>query len=198
VRPSIRCFAFALFCGATIAPLGDHFHVARGVTEYLTDFGPIWIGNSPLWFVALVSMSMAGLAVVAGHLGTRWDAADAPHRPPDARVFASPLFVAVLYLATSFYPWRDGGSLELLITLGAAALYAGLDRTRTGLVLGVATALVATTTEWGLVQLGVFRYLPRSDELFGVAPWLLPLYFAAAVAVSAVGRRMIGASSQSR
>jgi hypothetical protein len=195
VRPSHRCFAFVLACGATIAPLGDHFHVDRGVTEYLTDFGPLWIGNSPLWFVLVVALSMAGLAVALGHLGTRWDPAQGePWRPPDPWVFSSPLLVLVLYLTTSFYPWREGGSIEVLIALGAGLLYVGLDRTRTGLVSGLATAVIATSTEWVLTRLGVFRYLPESDELFGVAPWLLPLYFGAAVAVGAVGRRMVPSS----
>lgn len=96
-----------------------------------------------------------------------------------------------LYLTTSFYPWREGGSLEAAITLVAVLMYLTLDRTRVGLVLGLVVAVGATAFEWGLVQQGVFRYLPQSDELLGVAPWLLPLYFAASVAVGAVARRML-------
>jgi hypothetical protein len=182
---------FAFFCGATIAPLGDHFHVACGVTEYLTDFGPIWLGNSPLWFVLLVASFMATLCALRGHLGTRWDRVRKPQPVlGDPWVFSSPLMVLALYLTTSFYPWREGGSLEALVTAGAAAMYAALDRTRTGWIVGVAVAVGATAFEWALAQLGVFRYLPGSDELLGVAPWLLPLYFAASVAVGAVGRRL--------
>lgn len=194
VRPTGKCFAFVFCCGATIAPLGDHFHVARGVTEYLTDFGPLWIGNSPLWFVLLVATFMATLAVAQGGLRPRADegAREAPERVSDRRIFLSPLMILGLYLATSFYPWRDGGTLEVLITAAAALLYVGVDRTRTGLLIGAVVAIGATATEWTLVELGVFRYLPGSDELFGVAPWLLPLYFAASVAVGAVGQRMLG------
>jgi hypothetical protein len=187
VRSPGICFGFVFLCAATIAPLGDHFHVACGVTEYLTDFGPIWIGNSPLWFILLVAGFLASLSVVHGHLrlgGTR--------PISDRRIFLSPLFVLALYLTTSFYPLRDGGSLEAIITAGAGALWLALDRSRLGLFVGLGVAGVATATEWGLVQLQVFRYLPGSDELLGVAPWLLPLYFAAAVAVGTVGRRMIG------
>lgn len=184
-RSPVRCFLFVWLCGATIAPVGDHFHVARGVTEYFTDFGPIWLGNSPLWFVLLVATFMASLAVFQGGLLPRRVA-----RPGDAAVFLSPLLVLGLYLATSFYPWREGGSLEALVTIGALTMFMLYDRTIVGAVIGIAVAVGSTFAEWGLVQLGVFRYLPESDELWGVAPWLLPLYFAASVAVGAVGRRL--------
>ena len=96
-----RCFWFVFLCGATLAPVGDHFHVARGVTRYHTDFGPIWFGNSPLWFVVLVASFLAVVAVLQGL------AARARGPGSSARVFLSPLWVAGLYLTTSFYPWRD-------------------------------------------------------------------------------------------
>ncbi len=182
-----RCAAFIFLCGATIAPLGDHFHVARGVTEYFTDFGPIWLGESPLWFVLLVATFTVSLGLLQGRV-----AEDAgPGTSPV--VFGAPLGVMALYLATSFYPWREGGSLEALVAVVAALSWVLLDRTGRGALIGTVVALVATASEWGLVQLGVFRYLPQSDELLGVAPWLLPLYFAASVAVGAVGRRMLAA-----
>ena len=180
-----RCFWFVFLCGATLAPIGDHFHVARGVTRYHTDFGPIWFGNSPLWFVVLVASFLAAVAVLQGL------AARARGPGSSARVFLSPLWVAALYLTTSFYPWRDGGSLELLMSAAAVATWWALDRSARGLAFGVAAAVFATAFEWLLVQLGVFEYLPGSDELFGVAPWLLPLYFAASAAIGGVARRMM-------
>ncbi len=182
---STRCFAFVALCGATIAPVGDHVHVACGVTEYLTDFGPIWLGNSPLWFVVVVATFMASLAVVQGRL----QRTDGPAE--SATVFAAPLSILGLYLTTSLYPWREGGSLELVVCAAAATLYLRLDRSRLGLVVGAVVAIGATAFEAALVHLGVFRYLPESDELFGVAPWLLPLYFAASVSVGAIGRKML-------
>ncbi|MCA9712468.1 MAG: hypothetical protein KDK70_41955 [Myxococcales bacterium] len=186
-RSTRRCLAFVWLCGATVGPIGDHYHVVRGVTEYLTDFGPVWLGRSPLWFLLLVSSFMATIALLHGRLAR----ADAP-RAPAALVFASPLLVLALYLTTSFYPLREGGSLEALITGAALVMYLGLDRTRVGLGLGLLVAVGATAFEWALVQAGVFRYLPQSDELFGVAPWLPSLYLAASVAVGAVARRMMG------
>ncbi|MCH9684185.1 MAG: hypothetical protein K0V04_22320 [Deltaproteobacteria bacterium] len=181
-----KCIGLAWLCGATIGPVGDHFHVATGVTEYFTDFGPIWLGNSPLWFVLLVATFMATIAVGQGRLAN-----NGRGRAANRWIFGSPVVVLALYLTTSFYPSRDGGTLELVILAGAVATYLVLDRTWFGLVFGVMVAVGATAFEWGLVQLGVFRYLPQSDELFGVAPSLLPLYFAASVATGAVGRRML-------
>lgn len=177
-------------CGATIAPVGDHFHVACGVTRYLTDFGPIWFGNSPLWFVLLVATFMGSIALLQGGVSrTRGPA-------PSALVFAAPLWVAALYLTTSFFPWREGLALDLLMIAAAALTWIVLDRSRGGLLFGMAVAVLATGTEWGLVQLRVFEYLPGCDGLFGVAPWLLPLYHAASVSVGAVGRRMLAPSGR--
>ncbi len=184
-RSATRCFAFVWLCGAIIAPSGDHHHVTRGVTEYLTTFGPVWLGRSPLWFMLLVAGFMATLAVLQGRASTR------PNRDRGDAAYLSPLFILGLYLTTSVYPLREGGSLEALITVAAVLLYLVFDRTKVGLLFGLAVAIGSTAAEWGLVQLGVFRYLPESDELFGVAPWLLPLYFAASVCVGAIGRRML-------
>ncbi len=182
----VSCFLFAWFCAATIGPIGDHYHVATGVTEYFTDFGPIWFGNSPLWFVLLVTGLMAPLAVFQGLLGV------SKRRAADVVVFSSPVVVLAAYLLTSFYPWREGGSLEAIMVVIAVVTYRALDRTRFGLVVGAVVAIGASMFEWMLVQAHVFRYLPESDEMFGVAPWLLPLYFTASVAVGAVGRRWLG------
>jgi hypothetical protein len=106
-------------------------------------------------------------------------------------VLLLPLLVLALYLTTSFYPLRDGGSLEGIISAGAVGLWLALDRKLVGFAIATAVAVLATSVELALVHLGVFRYLPSSDELFGVAPWLLPLYFAASITAGAVGRRFL-------
>jgi hypothetical protein len=197
LRPAdLRCFLLVGLTGAILAPLGDHFHVATGVTEYLVDFGPRWFGRSPLWFTLLVAPYMGALAVLQGRLtgpaaaASRTDAAPRP----SAWAWSAPVLVLGLYLMSSFYPSREGGALEVLMFAAAAALYLVFDRSRRGLALALAAAVVASATELILINLGVFRYLPDSDELFGVAPWLIALYFAAAVAVGALGRRLLPAA----
>ncbi|MCA9658334.1 MAG: hypothetical protein KC486_08320 [Myxococcales bacterium] len=196
LRPGdLRCFLLVGLTGAILAPLGDHFHVATGVTEYLVDFGPRWFGRSPLWFTLLVAPYMGALAVVQGRLTgpAARSGTDAAARP-SAWVWSAPLLVLGLYLMSSFYPSREGGVLEVLMFAAAAALYLAFDRSRRGLALALAAAVLASATELALINLGVFRYLPDSAELFGVAPWLVALYFAAAVAVGALGRRLIPAA----
>ena len=184
MRSALRCFGFVWMCGAAIAPVGDHFHVARGVTEYLTQFGPVWLGNSPLWFVLLCSGYLAAVATIRG-------AMDPTRGPARASwVYGSPLLVLGVYLGTSFYPWREGGSLEALCYAVALLLWAALDRTRVGLGFAAIVAATATAFELALVQLAVIRYLPQSDELAGVAPWLPALYFVAAVSAGVIGQRM--------
>lgn len=190
-RASLRCFGLVFTIGFVLAPIGDHCHVSQGVTEYFTEFGPIWLGRSPLWFAFLVAGALASLAVIQGRLAARAGEGAQPRVVADAWLVAAPALSLGLYLLTAFYPWRSGPGLELVMTLGALGMWLHYDRTKLGAVVGVVAALICVAAEWVLMQLGVFRYLPGSDELLGVGPFLLPLYFAASVGVGAIGRRML-------
>jgi hypothetical protein len=55
---------------------------------------------------------------------------------------------------------------------------------RPSIVCGVLAAVVGPVVEIVLVQLGVFRYADDSSALFGVGPWLPPLYFSFGVVVA--------------
>jgi len=46
-----------------------------------------------------------------------------------------------------------------------------------------------------LVEVGVFRYADSCDQLFGVGPWLVPLYFAFGV-VAALLAELAGSARQ--
>ena len=48
-------------------------------------------------------------------------------------------------------------------------------------------AAVGPVVEIGIAAAGQFRYVPGSDGLFGVAPWLVPLYFAFGVVAALIG-----------
>jgi hypothetical protein len=54
-------------------------------------------------------------------------------------------------------------------------------------ICGVLAAVVGPVVEIVLVDVGVFRYSKTCDQLFGVAPWLLPLYFAFGVVGALLG-----------
>ena len=45
-------------------------------------------------------------------------------------------------------------------------------------VCGALAAIIGPVVEIVLVKVGVFAYNADSDGLFGVGPWLVPLYFA--------------------
>jgi hypothetical protein len=54
-------------------------------------------------------------------------------------------------------------------------------------VCGVLAAVVGPVVEIALVEVGVFRYAESCDQLFGVGPWLVPLYFAFGVVAALLG-----------
>lgn len=56
-----------------------------------------------------------------------------------------------------------------------------------GAICGALAALIGPVVEILLVKTGVFAYNADCDGLFGVGPWLVPLYFAFGVVVAALG-----------
>ena len=54
-------------------------------------------------------------------------------------------------------------------------------------VCGALAAIIGPVVEIVLVKVGVFAYNADSDGLFGVGPWLVPLYFAFGVVVAMLG-----------
>lgn len=51
----------------------------------------------------------------------------------------------------------------------------------------VLAAVIGPIVEIVLVKFGVFTYNDECDQLFGVGPWLVPLYFAFGVVVAMLG-----------
>jgi hypothetical protein len=56
-----------------------------------------------------------------------------------------------------------------------------------GALCGVLAAVGGPVVEAVLTKVGVFRYADSCDALFGVAPWLVPLYFAFGVVAALLG-----------
>jgi hypothetical protein len=54
-------------------------------------------------------------------------------------------------------------------------------------VCGALAAVVGPVVEIALVEVGVFRYSESCDQLFGVGPWPVPLYFAFGVVAALLG-----------
>jgi hypothetical protein len=54
-------------------------------------------------------------------------------------------------------------------------------------VCGVLAAVIGPVVELVLIEVGVFRYADSCDQMFGVGPWLVPLYFAFGVVAALLG-----------
>jgi hypothetical protein len=61
-----------------------------------------------------------------------------------------------------------------------------------------ATAVIGPAFEIVLVRIGVFRYAESCDALFGVGPWLVPLYFAFGVVAALLGEFALRTDSAAR
>ena len=58
---------------------------------------------------------------------------------------------------------------------------------RPAVLCGAVVAIIGPAVEIALVELGVFQYAQSCAGLFGVGPWLVPLYFAFGVVAALLG-----------
>jgi hypothetical protein len=161
---------FAL--GFVVSLVGDACHVSSGTTEYLWPSVPnLW--RSGAWFPFLVGAAIVGAA-----------RSGLAARLPSLRRTRQDLVLAVaavlaLYALTATL---RGTPTEVAVTLcGAIAvvIWRWWDPSRAALAIALGAALLGPLGEIGIVASGAARYAPDSDALFGVAPWLPCLYFAA-------------------
>ena len=86
-----------------------------------------------------------------------------------------------LLLAISPVSLADLGSVHLSYqVLGFTAAVS----LATAIVCGVVAALAGPAAEIAEERAGIYEYTANVDGLFGVGPWLVPLYFAFGVAVA--------------
>ncbi len=171
------------FIGSLLGTLLDYSHVASGTIVYSH---PAIRGVA--WWVPLLYAS-AGLGIGLSHpwLDARFRADGASTRretSPENVLFAL-VGLAAVWGSSGYLPMAD--SLRSLV-LGPLALgvWFACDRTRYGLVLALATALVGCLVELGLSSLGAFRYV--HPDAGPIASWLPWIYVTASVAVGNLGR----------
>ncbi|WP_041788128.1 diacylglycerol-binding protein [Mycolicibacterium gilvum] len=165
--------------GGIAALIGDHSHVATGTTAYDTDAVP-FIWSSPIWFPVLVGGATVILAELRLHFPALRDGVSA--RQAVAGVAA----VVGLYVTTALV--HDGPVVPVtaLIAAGAVIVWCVLGDGPAA-VCGAVIAVVGPAVEIALVHLDVFAYHPDADQLFGVGPFLVPLYFAFGVVAALLG-----------
>ncbi|RAV17173.1 hypothetical protein DQP55_04075 [Mycolicibacterium sp. GF69] len=167
---------FFLALGAAASLVGDHSHVVTGTTEYFTDAVP-FVWSSPLWFPALVALATASLAELRLHLPA--PRIDVTLRQGVAGIAA----VLGIYVTTALIHTAPVVPATVLIVTMATIAWCALGD-GPSVVCGLLAAIIGPIVEIVLAKAGVFAYHEACDELFGVAPWLVPLYFAFGVVVA--------------
>ncbi len=184
-RLTLACL-FAL--GAGIALIGDASHVQAGITEYLWDDVPtIW--KSAIWFPLVVGSAVA----VTGWLGSRSSLPRSARTRRDALVGAA--LVLALYCLTTVVADAPSIASNGLLWGLAIAIWLWWDDSIGALCFALAAAVLGPAAEIVFVEAGASHYLPGHDELFGVAAWLAPLYFATGAILSGIFRALQSAGS---
>lgn len=176
---------FLFVVGGVAALIGDHSHVVTVTTEYYTDAVP-FVWSSPIWFPLLVGGATVSLAELRLHL-------PAPRATVSVRQGVAGVAVVIgMYVTTALVHGSPVVPATALICAAAVVTWCVLGD-GPGAICGVVAAVVGPVAEIGLVQLGVFAYTEGSDGLFGVGPFLVPLYFAFGVVVALLGELLAGA-----
>lgn len=179
LRPVIAVLLFVL--GAAAGLIGDHSHVVTGTTEYLPPSHTVpFVWNSPIWFPLMVGAATAILAELRLHLPrVRTGVTVRQGIAGIAAVLGSYVVTAMLHTAPEV-------PITTLICAFAAITFCALGD-RPAVVCGILAAVCGPAVEIAIAATGRFRYAPDSDALFGVAPWLVPLYFAFGIVAALIG-----------
>lgn len=172
--------AVSLFLlGAVAALIGDHSHVATGTTVYFTDAVP-FLWSSPLWFPILVGSATVSLAELRLHLPALRAGVTA------RQALGGVAAVVGTYVITALVHEAAAVPVTALVCAAAVIVWCVLGD-GPGAACGAVIAVVGPGVEIALAHLDVFAYHPDADGLFGVAPFLVPLYFAFGVVAALLG-----------
>ena len=168
---SIAAKVFAL--GFVVSLAGDACHVASGTTRYEWDGVPeLW--NSAIWFPFLVAFGLVGLAALG-----RGSSLEPARRRALADVPVGAGAVLALYALTAVLRGQPDTVSVVLVGALAVVIWAWWDPSPGAALGGALAAVSGPLVEIGIVQVGAASYASDVDGLFGVAPWLPGLYFAA-------------------
>lgn len=182
---SSRRAAIHALAGAVGGTAGDLCHVLSGTEGYPASMARVPGLPLPWWVPPL--FAGAGLAI---GMGIPWaDRFFAPRaRPSGASVGWGLALLLSTWAASGFLPLATGGAKDIVITAAAIVAWGLFDRTRSGILLGLVTAVAGTSAEALQIHLGRFHYMPAATNLVGVPSWLPQLYFCASIAVGNFGR----------
>jgi hypothetical protein len=191
MRLALSELAVLFAIGAAGGLVGDAGHIQAGTTEYLDDSLP-FVWESQLWFPLLVGLGTASLGEIRLWLG--------PPRPGfDLRAGAGGIAAVIgIYALTALIYEKPELPVTVLIATLAGLVAVWLADGRPALICGLLAAALGPVVEIIVVEAEWARYDDAADSLLGVAPWLVPLYFAFGVVAArlgelAVARRSAGA-----
>ncbi|MBX7432192.1 hypothetical protein JDV09_08730 [Mycobacterium sp. Y57] len=176
--------------GAAAALIGDHSHVVTGTTVYYTDAVP-FVWSSPVWFPVLVGLATVSLAELRLHLPAVRDGVTV------RRGVAGVAAVVGMYVTTALLHGTPSVPATALICVAAVIVWCVLGD-GPGAVCGAVAAVAGPVVEIGLVRVGAFAYNDGSDGLFGVGPFLVPLYFAFGVVVAVLAELSVRSQGRAR
>jgi hypothetical protein len=160
-------FAVGVGCGL----VGDAAAVNSDTTRYLDTGGVPFVWESPIYFPAMIGVATASV----GELRLRL----AAPRPGDAwEGLAAVASVLAIYLLTSILTDESIVTATALIACLAVLVLVRFGDGRPAIICGAITAVAGPLVEILESEAGIFAYAENVDGLFGVGPWLVPLYFA--------------------
>lgn len=166
--------------GAGCGLVGDHAAVDSGATRYLDAGGVPFIWDSPIFFPAMVGLATAAIGELRMHLG--------PPRPGDVwEGLAAVASVVGIYLLTSIFADESTSTATAFIACLAVLVLVRFGDGRPAIICGTIAALIGPAVEILEHEAGIFEYAPNVDDLLGVGPWLVPLYFAFGVVSARLG-----------
>lgn len=166
--------------GAGCGLIGDHAAVDSGSTRYLDVGGVPMVWGSPLFFPLAVGVATVSLAELRLRLG--------PARPGDAwEGVAAVASVLAMYLLTSLLSDESTSAATTFLCCLAALVLVRFGGGRPAIVCGVLAATAGPLIEAAESAAGIFEYDENVDDLLGVGPWLVPLYFAFGVVCARLG-----------
>jgi hypothetical protein len=159
--------------GFAISLAGDACHVASGTTAYDWDGVPsIW--RSAVWFPFLVGGAVLSAAWLAERAGTT-----PARRRTRADAVTGVAAVLALYALTAVLRDQPETVSVLLTSALALVIWSWWDPSPGSLLVALGAAVAGPLAEIVIVAVGASHYAENADGLFGVAPWLPALYFAA-------------------
>lgn len=167
------------FLGGLLGALLDWSHVTSGTVVYAR---PVVLGEA--WWVPLLYAS-SGLGIGLSHVALDARLARPEREITPERVLLGLVGLAVVWASSGYLPVADALRSLVLGPLALAVWFA-CDRTRVGLLVALATALVGCGVALALTAIGAFHYV--HPDVGPIASWLPWIYVTASVAVGNLGR----------